>query len=173
MHKVDVVAEAGSTHVPPRSGRDRDVDVVTFLQTALTVGAVDVSELEILARAAGLLGEGQRISQAKQFKRAKATLGIRSVRQGFGPRGAWAWVLPPPTNACDRRRLIWPLIGALRSPALGNRDGGRGSAGRPGGTPDDRRKRLATRRQIDDTPRCRYAYADLLPVLASRGAFSS
>jgi hypothetical protein len=52
MHKVDVVAEAGSTHVPPRSGRDRDVDVVTFLQTGLTGGAVDVSELEILARAA-------------------------------------------------------------------------------------------------------------------------
>jgi len=75
------------------------MDVVTFLQTALASGMANVPELEILARAAGLLGEHQRISQSKQFKRAKITLGIQSVRQGFGPAGGWAWVLPPPANA--------------------------------------------------------------------------
>jgi hypothetical protein len=52
-----------------------------------------------LARAAGLLGEHQCISQAKQFKRAKNTLGIQSVRQGFGPGGGWTWVLPQPAGA--------------------------------------------------------------------------
>jgi len=72
---------------------------VTFLQTALTSAMANVPELEILARAAGLLGKHQRISQSKQFKRAKITLGIQSVRQGFGPAGGWAWVLPPPANA--------------------------------------------------------------------------
>jgi hypothetical protein len=109
MHKGevvgDVVAEDGSSSLVPvlndplRSPRPRDVDVVTFLQTALKSGMVTVPELEILARAAGLLGDQQRISQGKQFKRAKITLGIQSIRQGFGPGGGWAWVLPPPANA--------------------------------------------------------------------------
>ena len=59
MRKVDVVAETGpskfgSDPSPTRSARRRDVDVVTFLQTALADGAVDVSELEKTARAAGL-----------------------------------------------------------------------------------------------------------------------
>jgi hypothetical protein len=31
-----------------------------------------------------LLGEGQRITQAKPFSRAKTSLGIRSIRDGFG-----------------------------------------------------------------------------------------
>jgi hypothetical protein len=98
MHKGDVIAEAGSSR-SLRSPRPRDVDVVTFLQTALASGMVTVPELETLARAAGLLGAQQHISQAKQFKRAKITLGIQSVRQGFGPGGGWAWVLPPPASA--------------------------------------------------------------------------
>ena len=105
MHNEDAVGETGSSKFrrdpngPLRSPRPRDEDVVTFLQTAITGGTANVSELEILARASGLLGERQRISQAKQFKRAKITLGIQSVRQGFGPGGGWAWVLPPPANA--------------------------------------------------------------------------
>jgi len=53
-----------------------------------------VSEIEARARRAGLLGEGQRITAAKLFKRAKAILGIQSIRQGFGPLGTWAWTLP-------------------------------------------------------------------------------
>lgn len=80
---------------PARLG---DMAFVTFLQTALTSGTPNVPELEILARAAGLLGEHQRISQSKPFKRAKIALGIQSVRQGFGPGGGWAWVLPPRAN---------------------------------------------------------------------------
>src|ERR1700733_1279407 len=105
MHNEDAVGETGSSKFCPdpngplRSPRPRDEDVRTFLQTAITGGTANVSELEILARASGLLGEHQRISQAKPFKSAKTTLGIRSVRQGFGPGGGWAWVLPPPANA--------------------------------------------------------------------------
>ncbi len=47
-----------------------------------------------MARAAGLLGERQRISNAKGFKRAKQSLGIKSVRSGFGTGGGWLWKLP-------------------------------------------------------------------------------
>jgi len=39
------------------------------------------------------------MAAAKQFKRAKITLGVQSVHQGFGPGGGWVWVLPPPANA--------------------------------------------------------------------------
>jgi hypothetical protein len=46
-----------------------------------------------MARAAGLLGEGQRITHAKVFKKAKKSLGIRSVRNGFGDAGEWLWRL--------------------------------------------------------------------------------
>jgi hypothetical protein len=105
MHNGDVVAETGSSGSAPAQDRPAlsacpaDMHAVTFLQTALTSGTANVSALEILARAAGFLGEHQRISQSKQFKRAKITLGIQSVRQGFGPGGGWAWVLPPPANA--------------------------------------------------------------------------
>jgi hypothetical protein len=69
--------------------------VAEFLQDALTGGAVSVFELEGKARAAGLLGERQQIQHAKPFKKAKKSLGIRSVRDGFGGGGKWVWLLPP------------------------------------------------------------------------------
>jgi hypothetical protein len=53
----------------------------------------------MMARAAGLLGECQRITQAKLFRRVKDALGIRSVREGFGAGGRWAWKLPPSSDA--------------------------------------------------------------------------
>ena len=64
-----------------------------FLRTALAAGPLRVPELEAKARAAGLLGERQRITHAKLFKRAKKSLGIRSVRSGFGVSGEWSWRL--------------------------------------------------------------------------------
>jgi hypothetical protein len=73
--------------------------VGTFLETMLAGGPTAVSELETKARAAGLLGELQRISDAKRFKREKRTLGIRSVRDGFGASGEWLWQLPAPSGA--------------------------------------------------------------------------
>jgi hypothetical protein len=103
---------------------------VTFLQTALTSGTPNVPELEILARAAGLLGEHQRISQSKQFKRAKITLGIQSVRQGFGPGGGWAWVLPPPANAPASEKPKEPVIRAAPAREAIYGDGIAGAASR-------------------------------------------
>jgi hypothetical protein len=68
--------------------------VVEFLEHALANGALDVAELEATARKAGLLGTRQQITHAKAFKKAKRSLGIRSIRDGFGNKGKWAWLLP-------------------------------------------------------------------------------
>src|SRR5262249_36070327 len=59
-------------------------DVIDFLRATLAERAHPVIELEASARAAGLLNEGQRITHAKAFKRAKKSLGIRSLHAGFG-----------------------------------------------------------------------------------------
>jgi hypothetical protein len=73
--------------------RPSEVLVTKFLRDALTADALGVPKLEAMARAAGLLGEGQRITHAKVFKRAKESLGIKSVRSGFGTGGGWLWKL--------------------------------------------------------------------------------
>jgi hypothetical protein len=48
----------------------------------------------VRARAAGLLGERQRVTDAKTFKAAKKKLGIMSRRDGFGRDGEWSWAFP-------------------------------------------------------------------------------
>jgi len=73
---------------------DRAAAVVDFLQQTLTSNPVAVAELEVRARAAGLLGVHQRITDAKLFKWAKAQLNIKSQRHGFGSDGVWFWALP-------------------------------------------------------------------------------
>jgi hypothetical protein len=75
---------------------DRTIDsvVAEFLRDALAVDALAVPKLEVMARAAGLLGERQRISNAKPFRKAKSALDIQSVRDGFGAGGGWLWKLP-------------------------------------------------------------------------------
>jgi hypothetical protein len=74
--------------------RAREAVAAEFLRKALAAEAVGVAKLNAMARAAGLLGERQRITDAKVFRQAKTALGIRSIRDGFGPRGGWAWELP-------------------------------------------------------------------------------
>jgi hypothetical protein len=69
-----------------------------FLRAALADGEVPVGELEVRARAAGLLGERQRITDAKVFKLIKKKLGIKSHRDGFGRGGEWFWALPITSN---------------------------------------------------------------------------
>jgi hypothetical protein len=78
--------------------RAREAVVAEFLRKALLGGALAVPKLEAMARAAGLLGEGQHITQAKSFRRAKRLLEIRSFRYGFGKGGSWFWELPPGSN---------------------------------------------------------------------------
>src|SRR6516225_11267268 len=73
--------------------------VTAFLRNALAEAPQEVLKLEAMARREALLGERQRITHAKAFKRAKYSLRIRSVRAGFGPNGSWRWKLP-----CDRDR---------------------------------------------------------------------
>jgi hypothetical protein len=75
--------------------RSSEVRVTSFLREALAVDALGVPQLEGMARAAGLLRERQRIAQAKPFRRAKKSLGIRSIRYGFGAGGEWLWKLSP------------------------------------------------------------------------------
>jgi hypothetical protein len=67
--------------------------VTEFLRNILAGGSLGVPKLEAMARSTGLLSEGQRITHAKVFKQAKKSLGIRSVRNGFGSGGGWVWVL--------------------------------------------------------------------------------
>jgi hypothetical protein len=74
--------------------RAREGVAAEFLRKALAAEALGVAKLNAMARAAGLLTERQRITDARVFRQAKTALGIRSVRDGFGPRGGWAWELP-------------------------------------------------------------------------------
>jgi hypothetical protein len=73
--------------------RSLEAVVAEFLRNVLASDALGVPKLEARARAAGLLGEGQRITHAKVFKRTKKFLGIKSVRNGFGDGGEWLWRL--------------------------------------------------------------------------------
>ena len=70
------------------------MSVADFLLRSLAAGALAVPELEVKARAVGLLGENQQIQHAKTFIKAKKDLGIRSIRHGFGIGGKWSWRLP-------------------------------------------------------------------------------
>ena len=72
----------------------RASQIASFLTQALGGGEETVVALQEKARAAGLLSERQSITNSKPFKLAKASLGIRSRRIGFGPGAVWFWVLP-------------------------------------------------------------------------------
>jgi hypothetical protein len=82
--------------------RAREAVAAEFLRKALAVEPLGVSELDMMVRAAGLLDESQHITNAKPFRRAKRSLGIRSIRDGFGAGGRWAWELPPSSDAPAR-----------------------------------------------------------------------
>ena len=57
----------------------RHSEVIKFLGDAFAADAVGVPKFDAMAHAAGLLGEGQRITNAKVFRRAKDALGIRTL----------------------------------------------------------------------------------------------
>jgi protein SCO1/2 len=63
----------------------------------LANGTLSVPKLEAKARAAGLLGDHQRVTHAKLFERAKKSLGIGFTRAGFGTGGEWRGALPEKT----------------------------------------------------------------------------
>jgi len=74
----------------------RPSQIEGFLREALAGGKMSVAALEERARAAGLLAGRQTLTDSKAFRSAKAALGIRSRRVGFGPRAVWLWVLHAP-----------------------------------------------------------------------------
>jgi hypothetical protein len=73
--------------------------ITDFLRRVLADGALSIGELEAKARLAGFLNEHQQIRHAKSFTKAKKALGIRSIRDGFGRGGKWAWLMPPQAAA--------------------------------------------------------------------------
>src|SRR6516165_7078222 len=73
--------------------------------------AVSASGRWVMNLPPSLMGERQRITDAKAFKRAKYSLRIRSVRAGFGPNGSWRWELP-----CDRDGAREPVRAERRVP---------------------------------------------------------
>jgi hypothetical protein len=109
MNSNDVLVEDALSGVNPRSMSKRD-KVAAFLETALANGPAKVSELERAARAAGLLGERQRVGQAKVFRNAKETLRIDSDHAGFGRGGEWMWKLPSPTTTAGLDSQSSPVI---------------------------------------------------------------
>jgi hypothetical protein len=98
---------------PAERGR---TSVATFLQSALADGPIAVCELEIKARAAGLLGDHQRVTNSKLFKWAKKALGICSVRDGFGASGQWWWNLLPPQPISPIASPVGPLPSKVQQP---------------------------------------------------------
>jgi hypothetical protein len=72
----------------------RGSEIESFLKQALAGGEETVVALQEKARAAGLLGERQTITDSKVFRSAKAALGVRSHRIGFSRGATWYWALP-------------------------------------------------------------------------------
>jgi putative DNA primase/helicase len=69
-------------------------DAIEFLTTALAKGAMGVADLELEARAAGLLKEDQPISQCKAFRSARKALAIKPYQPKGQKAGGWIWSLP-------------------------------------------------------------------------------
>jgi hypothetical protein len=65
---------------------------IEFLD-GLFADATDLSvrEIEVEARAAGLLGAKQALSQCRALRDARVALGLVVIRTGFGKDGAWVW----------------------------------------------------------------------------------
>jgi putative DNA primase/helicase len=69
-------------------------DAKVFLQEALANGPISVVALAAKTRAAGLLGERQRLSYAKAIRAAADKMGVVRKREGFGRGAAYHWSLP-------------------------------------------------------------------------------
>jgi hypothetical protein len=72
-------------------------DAIGLLTWALTERRL-VRDIEAQARAEGMLGEHQRIDNAKSFQIAKQQLGVVVEREGFGPGSKVYWRLPDRTE---------------------------------------------------------------------------
>lgn len=70
-------------------------DAVQFLREILAAGARPAKAVERLAVEAGLLASGTPIGQAKAFRLACQSLGVKRKRTGgFASDGHWVWEMP-------------------------------------------------------------------------------
>jgi hypothetical protein len=107
----DLMTSTTALSPPTSLSVDRYGAVLAFLKGAFAGHPIGVAELEVTARATMLLGERQSITHAKLFRRAKRALGIRSIRDGFGARGEWFWLLPdgdPGSNVAEPAGYLSP-----------------------------------------------------------------
>ena len=71
-------------------------EVVQFLREILATGARPAKDVERLAVEAGLLASGTPIGQAKAFRLACQSMGVKRKRiGGFASDGHWVWQRPP------------------------------------------------------------------------------
>jgi putative DNA primase/helicase len=75
-------------------GRTAKEDAADFLEDLLGRGPIDLLDVEEQARAAGLLGDGQRLRQNKACRAARKSLGVLFERDGFGKGARYVLRLP-------------------------------------------------------------------------------
>jgi putative DNA primase/helicase len=70
-------------------------EAIAFLRGLFgKVTHLKVADIEAEARAAGLLGTNQPLSQCRPLRDARAALDLTVTRAGFGPGGSWVWAKP-------------------------------------------------------------------------------
>jgi putative DNA primase/helicase len=99
LHPVTTTADEAIGSVSERDPSGKAC-AKQFLIGELSKGPAKVADLEREARAAGLLGEGERIGKSKPFRAAAEELSITKHKCGMNE--GWAWALPKvPSGAED------------------------------------------------------------------------
>jgi putative DNA primase/helicase len=92
---ISITADQALAALDSNAGsKPAEADLEAFFRDVLGCRPIDVSEVETMARAAGLLGENQRLAQNKAFQRARKALGVISNREGFGKGARYVLALP-------------------------------------------------------------------------------
>jgi hypothetical protein len=87
------IAKSSTAGAPKPSGIGRKAAVVAFLRD-LAPGPVAAGEIERLAIAAGLLGEGKSVGKCKVFRTVRKSLGITTSQRPGEQAGGWLWKWP-------------------------------------------------------------------------------
>jgi energy-coupling factor transporter ATP-binding protein EcfA2 len=98
-HVTVTIDEALTTSENGHQETSTTDDVVEFLQDVLSTGPMEVGDVELQARAAGLLGDDKRLRETKPFRNARKKLGVTVKRVGFGPGAHHILSLPDTMRA--------------------------------------------------------------------------
>ena len=93
MAAVPAITKSSTAGEPRPSGAPRRAAVVAFLRK-LAPGPVAAREIERLAIAAGLLGEGKSVGKCKVFRTVRKSLGITTSQRPGEQAGGWLWNWP-------------------------------------------------------------------------------